>query len=555
MNKHPSLEFKLATEAWEFEAIHRLNYRTFVEEIPQHSPNPDGRLVDRFHAENQYVIALQGRELAGMLALRSQRPFSLDAKVPDLDQYLPPGRRPVEVRLLAVEPAYRRSSVFVALFEQAVKRCLELGFDLAVISATTRQLKLYRHLGFSAFGPLVGTSAAPYQPMYLTLEAFGRMVEKSPAFRETFGAASGASRPLMLLPGPVLTTPEVDAAFAEPARSHRSPGFSAQIGGVRNRLCELTGARNVQVIPGSGSLANAIVAAQLALRDTTGLVISNGEFGERLVSDSRRARLRFDSLRLPWGTPIDLAQAAAFASRLPRGGWLWFVHHETSTGMLNPLGELKALAARLGIDLCVDCISSVGAMPVDLRGVSLATGTSGKGLGAYPGLALVFHDFDPRSEPDRLPGYLDLGHWAEHASVPHTHSSNLIGALEAALRAVSPERMARIDRNSAWLRTTLRGLGLTLASPESAASPGVVTLVLNGGITSAQLGEELEQRGFALNFRSSHLLARNWIQVALLGDPPREGLERLVHALRLALSCPAPRHASAPSRMSLATDS
>jgi hypothetical protein len=46
---------------------------------------------------------------------------------------------------------------------------------------------------------------------------------------------------------------------------------------------------------------------------------------------------------------------------------------------------------------------------------------------------------------------------------------------------------------------------------------------------------ELEQRGFALNFRSSHLVARNWIQIALLGDPPRAGLERMLNVLRLAL--------------------
>ncbi len=99
-----SLTFKIASEEWELEQIHRLNYRTFVEEIPQHGPNPEGRLVDRFHAENIYLIWLHDRRLAGMLAMRRNRPFSLDAKVANLDQYLPAGRVPVEVRLLAVEP-------------------------------------------------------------------------------------------------------------------------------------------------------------------------------------------------------------------------------------------------------------------------------------------------------------------------------------------------------------------------------------------------------------------------------------------------------------------
>jgi aspartate aminotransferase-like enzyme/GNAT superfamily N-acetyltransferase len=532
----PELRIKVATETWEFEQIHQLNYRTFVEEIPQHAPNPEGRLVDRFHGENKYVIALHGRELVAMCALRTQRPFSLDSKVPNLDAHLPAGRRPIEARLLAVVPEFRKSAVFVALFEAVVRQCLDDGYDLAVLSGTTRQLKLYRHLGCTPFGPLVGSPGAQYQPMYLTCEDFGRTAERSTAFRDVLAQGRGATRALNLLPGPVITAPEVDAAFAAPAISHRGPVFLDQMAGLRSALCTLTGAREVQVLPGSGTLGNAVVAAQLALRDTTGLVLSNGEFGERLAAEAKRAGLRFDWLRLRWGDTLDLEQVKAFAARVPRGGWLWCVHHETSTGVLNPLDELKAIATDRGLHLCADCISSIGALPVDLRGVHLATGASGKGLGAYPGLSLVFHDYKPRPEPERLSGYLDLGHWAAFASTPHTHSSNLVAALATATSLATPERMARIRENALFLRSALHALGLTLLAPDSAACPAMVTFALADGQSAAQLGEELELRGFALSFRSAHLLARNWIQISLLGDPPRAGLARLVHTLRLVLA-------------------
>ncbi len=529
------LRFKIASEAWESEAIHRLNYRTFVEEIPQHAPNPERRLVDRFHAENRYVIALRGLRVVGMMAVRGRWPFSLDAKVSSLDRHLPAGGRPVEVRLLAVEPAFRRSVVFTALFACAARHCLDEGYDLAVISATTRQLKLYRHLGFTPFGPLVGTDVAPYQPMFLTIENLRRMAGKSAALSDLRGECPAPPPPeLSFLTGPVRTTPAVDAAFAVPAISHRSPVFIAQIAAVRQRLCELTGASDVQILPGSGSLANAVVAAQLGLRDTPGLVLANGEFGERLVAEARRARLRFTTLSLPWGAAFDLAEIEARALRLPRDGWLWCVHHETSTGMSNPLDALKTIARRRHLRLCLDGISSVGSQPVDLRGVHLATATSGKGLGAYPGLALVFHDYAPQPEPDRLAGYLDLGHWAGHASVPHTHSSNLVGALAAALRENTPARLARIRDHSVWLRTALRNCGFAIVAPDDAASPAVVTIALSAPLTSAGLGDELGRRGFVLNFRSPHLLARNWIQIALFGDPPRPDLDRLLDTLLAA---------------------
>ena len=135
------------------------------------------------------------------------------------------------------------------------------------------------------------------------------------------------------------------------------------------------------------------------------------------------------------------------------------------------LAELKALASQLGLHLCCDCISSIGALPVDLRGVYLGTTASGKGLGSYPGLSMVFHDYQPRPADDRLPGYLDLGHWATHQSVPHTHSSNLVFALAEAVRRATPERMAQIAENAAWLRRELRTRGFALVAPEAVASP------------------------------------------------------------------------------------
>ena len=110
-----TLRFKVATEPSELEQIHCLNYKTFVQEISQHQPNPIGVLVDQFDAENIYLICLDGEHLAGMMALRDKRPFSLDQKLENLDAYLPPGRSICELRLLAVDKKYRYGQVLFGL--------------------------------------------------------------------------------------------------------------------------------------------------------------------------------------------------------------------------------------------------------------------------------------------------------------------------------------------------------------------------------------------------------------------------------------------------------
>jgi len=528
------LQFKIATEEWEFEQIHELNYRTFVEEIPQHQPAEQPRLVDKFHEENTYLICLAGRRVVGMLAARGQRPFSLDQKLPDLDSYLPSGRRPCEVRLLAVEKEYRNSQVFRGIISLMWQFGTERGYNMAIISGTTRQQKLYRHLGFVPFGPMVGKGEAMFQPMYLTLEGFEKKAE------EFFSMPVNLPGPASFLPGPVSIHREVRKAFGEQAESHRSDRFVTEFQRIREQLCELTGARHVQILLGSGSLANDTVAAQLSLQEKPGLVLSNGEFGERLVDHARRFGLTFDTLQFPWGEPIDMGAVQQFMTRSPALGWLWFAHGETSTGMLNPLSPLQALCGKRKIKLCADCISSVGMGPVNLAGVYLASAASGKGLASYPGLSMVFYNH-AISHCARLPRYLDLGWYAEHQGIPFTHSSNLVRALDTALRREDwPRKHAQLAEDSAWLRGRLRGLGLNLVTPDAEAMAGVITIVPEPGRSGLELAQQLEQAGFLLSCNSEYLKQRNWIQICLMGEYSREKLDGLVACLA--------RHATAGAK-------
>ena len=201
------VRFKVADDPSEIEQVFRLAYETFVEEIPQHPPNADRRYVDRFHAENTYLVAVSGDEVVGMLTIRGARPFSLDEKLEKLggvDPFLPPGRRVCELRLLAVRPAFRKGTVFRGLVDLLLDYGRTRGYDLAIISGTLRQQKLYRHLGFLPFGPLVGTEAAPFQPMYLPIE---RLHEAAPSL------TAPRTDPVSFLPGPVAISREVRAAF------------------------------------------------------------------------------------------------------------------------------------------------------------------------------------------------------------------------------------------------------------------------------------------------------------------------------------------------------
>lgn len=161
---------KSATELNEFLQIHELNYKTFVEEIPQHGENREKKLVDKFHNKNKYIIAKVEEKVIGMVCYNMERPFSLDEKLPDLDSYLPLHKRIAEIRLLAVHPEERKATVAYRLLKYLCKALIQAQTNTAVISGTTRQLRLYEKMGFVPFGPLVGSTNASYQPMYITLK-------------------------------------------------------------------------------------------------------------------------------------------------------------------------------------------------------------------------------------------------------------------------------------------------------------------------------------------------------------------------------------------------
>ena len=536
MNQKTGLIFKIASEEWEFEQVHRLNYRTFVEEIPQHQRNAEGRLVDKFHLENTYIVGLDAGRVVAMVAFRGRRPFSLDQKLPDLDRHIPAGFVPCEVRLLAVDKDYRGTTVCAALLGTLATEAIRLGFDLALISGTTRQLRLYRHMGFKPFGPLVGSGDAVFQPMLLSLEDF----DAHSGDTMVGGLHKPVADPANFLPGPVPVSAAVRAAFEQLPLSHRSRNFVEGFREVRKSMAAMVHSRHASILLGSGTMANDVVAQQLRLLDAPGIVLSQGEFGERLVDHARRAGLQFRTLAVGWGESFGQDQLRWFLDQHPEARWLWMVHGETSTSVLNDLPPLKQLAAQHGLKLCLDCMSTLGVVPLDLRGVHLATGTSGKGLASYPGLSLVFHHHDVAPQPERLPRYLDLGCWSQGDGVPFTHSSNLVAALAAALeRGNWDEKFARTRETAAALRKGLHELGFLLVGADEQTSPGIITVALPPQRSARSLGWQLEKLGYLVSYRSVYLLRRNWIQIALMGEFDSGRLDDLLREMRNLVPPPA----------------
>ncbi|MBX3399115.1 MAG: alanine--glyoxylate aminotransferase family protein [Gemmataceae bacterium] len=343
-----------------------------------------------------------------------------------------------------------------------------------------------------------------------------------------------------LLPGPVAIAPRVTAAFHEPLVYHRSEEFVPLFEGVRAKLSSLVGGKPVGMFIGSGTLANDAVAATLAAdpaRDN-GLILTAGEFGDRLLRQANNWKLSPKVLTWNWGRAWQLDEVEAAMRVMPAGGWVWGAHHETSTGVLNDLPGLVRIARKYGHRVCVDCVSSLATVPVDLDGVYLATGASGKAIGSYAGVAFVFANPADLAhlETTRIPTYLDVAATVSTVGPRFTAPSPMIKALDVALDTLStPERRAarykQIAELGGYVRSRLRDAGYVPLAPDAVASPAIVTFAPPGEVSSAAFVSMCGAWGYQIAGQSGYLAERRLVQLAVMGHVTRADLEPLLDRL------------------------
>ncbi len=144
---------------------------------------------------------------------------------------------------------------------------------------------------------------------------------------------------------------------------------------------------------------------------------------------------------------------------------------------------------------------------------------------------MVFYSH-PLPVSGKLPRYFDLAYYAENKGIPYTFSSNLLLALQAAIKRVQwDQRFAEIRHSASYLRPRLQELGFNLVGNESNCSPAVVTIVLPPELNSSEIGARLQEAGYLLSCNSDYLRKRNWIQVCTMSECSPGKLLALTNAL------------------------
>jgi 2-aminoethylphosphonate-pyruvate transaminase len=333
---------------------------------------------------------------------------------------------------------------------------------------------------------------------------------------------------ILLNPGPVNVSPRVTAALARGDLCHREPEFGVLQASIRRRLVEAfapAGGFTPVLVTGSGTAAlEAAVTSVLSERGRL-VVVSNGVYGERIAGMATAARLPHVVVQSAWTEPPDLV-AVEEALRQPDVEAVAVVHHETTTGLLNPVAEVGRLAHAHGKLVVVDSVSGLAGDALEVAAADLVVGTAGKCIQAFPGLAFVLVRSEAMARIATHPRrslYLSLAvhHEAqERGTVPFTPAVQLAYALDEALAELLdegvPARIRRYAAAAALLREGFARLGLGCVLPPPLRSNSITSLWLPPGRSYAGVHDALKARGFVI-YEGQGRLAREIFRVANMG--------------------------------------
>jgi len=353
---------------------------------------------------------------------------------------------------------------------------------------------------------------------------------------------------ILLNPGPVSLSEGVRRAVTRVDLCHREPEYFELQDKVIRGLLDIYSCDPEQwtsvLIGGSGTSAMEAMMASLLPQDTRLLVLENGVYGERLSRIAKIYGIPNQPLKAAWGDAIDLD---ALDNLLASGEYshVAAVHHETTTGRLNPVNEIASLCTTHGIQLLLDAVSSFAAesIPFEEPSLQAIAATANKCLHGIPGLAMVLcrrdaleQDIEPRSLSLHLPA------WAEQQarqSTPFTPAVNAVLGLTQALEELARQggwkaRRSRYRKLATRVANTLGELGVHEWIAAEDSSCVLRSYHLPATLTYTELHDGLKQQGFII-YAGQGELAAKLFRISTMGEISDYDMARLEQALQIVI--------------------
>ncbi len=198
-------------------------------------------------------------------------------------------------------------------------------------------------------------------------------------------------RNVLLNPGPATTSDMVKYAQVVPDICPREQEFVDIMTNVREDLVKVVhgdpDTYTAIIFTGSGTIVQDVLVNSLVPEGKKICVVNNGAYAARLVEIAGYYHIPCIDLKFPSTGLPDLAKVKEALEKDPEIAVVAAVHHETGTGVLNPIKEIGQMAHDNGAVFVVDTISTYGLMPIEIQeqNIDFLMSSAQKGLAGMTG--------------------------------------------------------------------------------------------------------------------------------------------------------------------------
>lgn len=320
---------------------------------------------------------------------------------------------------------------------------------------------------------------------------------------------------ILLNPGPVNVSERVRRALSRPDLCHRESEFTELLHGIQTKLLKafVPGAEGdyaAVLVTGSGTAAVESALMSSIPHGKRILIINNGVYGERLSQMVGLHRLGVSELKYDWTAKPDPERLRLALRQHPEVHGVAMVHHETTTGLLNPVQEIADVVDSQNRVFIVDAISALAGETIDVAGshMYMVAGTANKCIQGIPGVSfvLVRKGFleRMRAYPKRS-WYLHLTHYVDdqgHGTVPFTPAVQVYYAFDEALNELLEEgvskRIQRYKKMAALIRGRMASMGIKPVLTPERQSNSLTAFYLPDGVPYETLHDRLKAEGYVI---------------------------------------------------------
>lgn len=283
---------------------------------------------------------------------------------------------------------------------------------------------------------------------------------------------SEVERKVLLNPGPATTTDTVKQAQVVPDICPREQEFGALMQSVSDDLTRIVHGEDAGyesiLFCGSGTICIDSALSSFLPQDGKALIVNNGAYSSRAVEVCKYYGLPYLELDLPIDRPVDVSKVEEALAKASDVRVVYTTHHETGSGILNPVREIGQCAHDHGAILIADTIASYAMIPIDVvvDNIDVCMASAQKGIQGMTGLSFLIAKTELIEKSAAYPkrsyycnAYRQYSHFKKTGQMHFTPPVQTIYAARQALDEYFAEgEMAKWERHQELARRIHAGL-------------------------------------------------------------------------------------------------